>query len=84
VEDVVIDEDDEISNNDVSQAPRSVVNKEEEEEEEEDGELFEIEIDGKDYFTDDDDNGNIYGKLNEDEPSDDPIGVFKDGVPSFF
>ena len=83
---MVIDEDDEISNNDVSQAPRSIVNKEEEEEEEEEeeGELFEIEIDGKDYFTDDDDNGNIYGKISEDEPTDDAIGVFKDGVPSFF
>ena len=33
---------------------------------------------------DDDDNGNIYGKISEDEPTDDAIGVFKDGVPSFF
>ena len=82
-DELVIDEDDEISNNDASQVPRSVVDNEDDNEEEE-GELFEIEIGGKDYFTEDDDNGNIYGKISEDEPTDDAIGVFKDGVPTFF
>ena len=79
-------EDDEISNNDSSQIPRMIVKSEEasEEEEEEEGELYEVDINGKEYFVDDDENGNIYKKISDEEPSDEPIGILKDGVPTFF
>jgi hypothetical protein len=80
------DDDDEISNNDVSQTPRSVVNTNEEnedEDEEEEG-LIEVVISGKDYFADNDEDGDIYEKISDDEPGDEPIGIFKEGVATFF
>ena len=83
-------EDDEISNNDSSQEPRMVVKTseepeqdEEDEEEEEEG-VFLVDIDGEEYFVDDDENGNIYKKISDEEPSEEPIGELKDGVATFF
>ena len=86
------DDDDEISNNDVSQTPRSVVNtneenededEDEDEDEEEEG-LIEVVISGKDYFADNDEDGDIYEKISDDEPGDEPIGIFKEGIATFF
>ena len=85
-EEEVEEDDDEISNNDVSQTPRSVVNTNEEnedEDEEEEG-LIEVVISGKDYFADNDEDGDIYEKISDDEPGDEPIGIFKEGVATFF
>ena len=84
----VEEDDDEISNNDVSQTPRSVVNTNEDaeddtEDDDEEG-LIEVVISGKDYFADNDEDGDIYEKISDDEPGDDPIGIFKDGVATFF
>tara|TARA_R110002072_G_scaffold108196_7_gene235054 strand:+ start:3124 stop:4038 length:915 start_codon:yes stop_codon:yes gene_type:complete len=87
VEVVEEEDDDEISNNDVSQTPRSVVNTNEETEDEDDDDeegLIEVVISGKDYFADNDEDGDIYEKISDDEPGDDPIGIFKDGVATFF
>jgi len=91
-EEEVEEDDDEISNNDVSQTPRSVVNtneenededEDEDEDEEEEG-LIEVVISGKDYFADNDEDGDIYEKISDDEPGDEPIGIFKEGVATFF
>ena len=51
----------------------------EEEEEEEEGELFIVEIQGKQYFTDDENNGIIY-KFISDEEAGDEIGKFVNGI----
>ena len=92
VEVVEEEDDDEISNNDVSQTPRSVVNtneenededEDEDEDEEEEG-LIEVVISGKDYFADNDEDGDIYEKISDDEPGDEPIGIFKEGIATFF
>ena len=80
-------EDDEISNNDSSQEPRMVVKTSEEpeqEEEEEDEEGVFLDIEGEEYFVDDDENGNIYKKISDEEPSEEPIGELKDGVQHSF
>jgi len=83
-------EDDEISNNDSSQEPRMVVKtseqpeEDDEEEDDEDEGVFLVDIDGEEYFVDDDENGNIYKKISDEEPSEDPIGELKDGVATFF
>ena len=56
--------------------------KEEEEEEEEEEEVFEIEIDDKTYYTNNEENGIIYEALPNDEVGD-KIGYLKDGEPFF-
>ena len=87
VEVVEEEDDDEISNNDVSQTPRSVVNTNEETEDEDDDDeegLIEVVISGKDYFADNDEDGDIYEKISDDEPGDEPIGIFKEGIATFF
>ena len=50
-----------------------------EEEDEEEGELFIVEIQGKQYFTDDENNGIIY-KFISDEEAGDEIGKFVNGI----
>jgi hypothetical protein len=65
----------------------SSVNNTEECQEEEEEELYvvELEIDGKDfkYYTNDDENGDIYEIL-DDEGIGNKVGVFKEGDPEFF
>lgn len=55
---------------------------EEQEEEEEEEEVFEIEIDDKTYYTNNEENGIIYEALPNDEVGD-KIGYLKDGEPFF-
>jgi hypothetical protein len=55
---------------------------EEEEEEGEEAEVFEIEIGGVTYFTEDEVNGTIYAKT-DDEDIGDELGVFVNGKPKF-
>ena len=55
---------------------------EEEEAEEEEEEVFEIEIDDKTYYTNNEENGIIYEALPNDEVGD-KIGYLKDGEPFF-
>ena len=52
----------------------------EEDDEEEEEEVYMIELDGVNYYTEDDNNGNIYEIL-EDEEIGEKIGYFKDGEP---
>ena len=56
------------------------VEEEEDEDEEDAEEVYMIELDGVNYYTDDDNNGNIYEIL-EDEDIGEKIGYFKDGEP---
>ena len=51
-------------------------------EEDEEG-VFEVIIKGKSYFTNNETSGEIYNNI-DGEPSDDSIGVFKNGIPSFY
>ena len=53
----------------------------EEEEEDEEG-VFLLDIEGEEYFVDDDENGNI--KKISYEENQEPIGELKDGVATFF
>jgi len=60
----------------------SVVEADEAEEEEEEEEVFEIEIDDKTYYTNNEENGVIYEALPNDEVGE-KIGYLKDGEPFF-
>ena len=48
------------------------------EEDEDDEEIYIVELDGVDYYTNDDENGNIY-KMMEDEDIGPKVGEFKNG-----
>ena len=75
-EEVVVEEEEEVV---VEEEEEEVVEEEEEEEEEE---VFEIEIDDKTYYTNNEENGIIYEALPNDEVGE-KIGYLKDGEPFF-
>ena len=67
---------------DVIESEYNSESEEEEEKEEEEEEVFEIEIEDKSYYTNDEENGIIYAALPNDEVGD-KVGYLKDGEPFF-
>ena len=48
-----------------------------------DDEVFIIELQGKNYFTNNEKSGNIYNLISEEEPGE-KIGIFEEGIAEFF
>jgi hypothetical protein len=83
----VVDEDEEVVDEEEVEEKKEAVAEEEaeteeEEEEAEEEEVFEIEIDDKTYYTNNEENGIIYEALPNDEVGE-KIGYLKDGEPFF-
>ena len=83
-EEEVVDEEEEVVDEEEEVVDEEEVEEEEEEEEaeEEEEEVFEIEIDDKTYYTNNEENGIIYEALPNDEVGE-KIGYLKDGEPFF-
>jgi len=84
----VIEDDEEISietesKEDEEEISIETESKEDEEEDEDDEEIFEIEIDDKNYCTNNDDNGFIW-ELSDDGEQGDKVGYFKESEPFFY
>lgn len=73
--------DDELTNSKPDEARKSLVENIDEEEEDEE-ELFVVEIEGKEYYTNDEKDGEIY-KIEDNEDVGDVIGKFEDGEYKF-
>ena len=84
VEEVEVEEEEDVEEvEEVEEVEKVEVEEEEEDvEETEEEEVFEIEIDDILYFTNDDENGEIY-KIDSDGNPGDVVGNFKDGEPIF-
>ena len=72
------DEEDEDEEEEVAQEEE-----EEDEDEEEEEEVFMIEVSGVNYYTNDDNNGDIYSIL-EDDDIGEVVGNFKNGTPTIY
>ena len=81
-EEEVVDEEEEVVDEEEEKKEEEAETEEEEEAEEEEEEVFEIEIDDKTYYTNNEENGIIYEALPNDEVGE-KIGYLKDGEPFF-
>jgi len=87
-EEVVVEEEEEVVEEEEEQKEEVVVEQKEEvvveqKEEEEEEELFEVEIDGVDYYTSNEVSGLIYEKKADGEVGEE-LGYFEDGEPGFY